>query len=292
LTLEDAKMADGMYKEDAERLAEQITDENQMVDIIDIRMDPDRGNYVIIAYDSASDEEIIVDRVEMWNEKKNEIARLHVVDAISVRVHEKHGRKVGSVMGRWVEVDPVDWPGEICDAVEERRVPGEALLDMEPAVAGADIIYPGKGKPDDYGFDGDYLVMLESAGARVYRHIIKLANFTLSDQTGRKEAFSGLGFEINPLPQAPLLEPGAEDGGEKDVAGEVRDRLLDISRQGYGAILLDGQTNVTAYAWVLAGVMGLKVIMAWEQESRGVLSGFSGLGYSELLHYKEIEDTF
>src|SRR5665647_3556669 len=54
-------MADAMFKEDAERLAEQIVDENQMVDIIDVKMDPDRGNYVIVAYDYGTDEEILVD---------------------------------------------------------------------------------------------------------------------------------------------------------------------------------------------------------------------------------------
>jgi hypothetical protein len=285
-------MADAMFKEDAERLAEQIVDENQMVDIIDVKMDPDRGNYVIVAYDYGTDEEILVDGPETWAEKKSELARKPVASSVTAHVREKHGRIVGSLLGHWTEVNPNDWPDEICDAVEERRVPGEALADLEPALADAEIVYPGKGKPDDYGLDGDYLVMVSQDGAKVFRHIIKLANFTLADQSAMSAAWRQLGFDISPQPLAPMVEPSAEEWGEKDVADEVRDRLLDVLDKGYGAILVDGQTNVSAYAWVLAGVVGLKVIMAWEQRGESTGSAFAGMGYAEMLHYKEIEEIF
>ena len=285
-------MADAMFKEDAERLAEQITDENQMVDIIDVRMDPDRGNYVIIAYDSATDEEMLVDSPDTWAAKSDELARHHTVNVISARVRERQGRKIGSILGRWREVDPDDYPDEICDAIEERRVPGESLTDLEPQLDSVEMIYPGKGRPEDYGFDGNYLVMLNQDGARVYRHIVRLANFTLVDQRNRKAGWEALGFDIDPQPQAPFVEPGADEWTEKDIADEVRSRMLDIMDRGFGAILVDGQTSVSAYAWVLAGVVGIKVVTAWEQVSETPLSSFAGMGYSELLHYKEIEESF
>ncbi|HEY5526062.1 MAG TPA: hypothetical protein VIK02_00605, partial [Candidatus Anoxymicrobiaceae bacterium] len=76
----------------------------------------------------------------------------------------------------------------------------------------------------------------------------------------------------------------------EDVLEEVRDRLLDLSEKGYGAILVDGQTNTMAYAWLLAGVLGLKVIIGWEQKGATPISGFAGMGYTELLHYKEVEE--
>lgn len=281
-----------MFKEDAERLAERISDENQMVDIIDVRMDPDRGNYVIIAYDSATDEEILVDSPDTWESRRDEITERHLANAIAVRVHERQGRKIGSILGRWVEVPSEDYPDHVCDALDERRVPGEPIADLEPRLEEADVVYPGKGKPGDYGFDGNYLVMLGPQGPKVFRHILKLANFTLVDQTSRKPNWETLGFDIDPQPLAPFVEPGMEEWGEREIADEVRSRVLDIKDQGYGAILIDGNTSVGAYAWVLAGVLGIRVVTAWEQVSGSRLSRFAGMGYSEMLHYKEVEDMF
>jgi hypothetical protein len=284
-------MAEPLFKEDAERLAEQIVDENPMVDILDIKMDPELGGYVIVAYDYGADEEFTVDKAETWNSKRPQLMERHLAGGLSAKLHERHGKKVGSVFGHWVEVRPDDWPEEICDAVEDRRVPGESLLDLEPSLGEADVIYPGEGKPDNYGFDGNYLVLVSSEGAKVFRRIIKLANFTLEDMSGRVKEWRNLGFDIAPSPQAPMIEPGTEEWGEPDVVEEVRDRLLDLSEQGFGAILVDGETNVAAYAWVLAGVIGLKVITAWEQVGETALSGFSGMGFTEMLHYKEVEES-
>ena len=280
---------DGLFKEDAERLAAEIVDENPMVDILEIRMDPDMGGYVITAYDYGADEEFTVDRAETWNAKRSQHIETHATHGLSGRVHEKRGRKVGSLMGHWVEVRQDDWPGDICDAAEERRVPGEALVDLEPSLSDAEVIYPGEGKPDNYGFDGSYLVLVRREGARVFRQIIKLANFTLEDETERVKEWRTLGFDISPQPEAPLVEPGTDEWDEDDVVEEVKDRLLDLSEKGYGAILVNGQTNTMAYAWVLAGVLGLKVIMAWEQRGETALTGFVGMGFTELLHYKNVE---
>ncbi|MHB8896821.1 MAG: hypothetical protein ACYC99_16835 [Candidatus Geothermincolia bacterium] len=281
---------DGLFKEDAERLAAQIVDENPMVDILEIRMDPELGGYIIQAYDYGADEEFTVDRVETWNAKRSQHIETHITHGLSGKVHEKRGRKVGSVMGHWVEVRPDDWPEDICDAVEERRFPGEALVELEPSLADAEVIYPGEGRPEDYGFDGNYLVLVGKDDAKVYRQIIKLANFTLLDQSEHVKDWRALGFDISPQPEAPLVEPGSDEWSEDDVVEEVKDRLLGLSDRGYGAILVDGQVNTMAYAWVLAGVLGLKVITAWEQRGETALSGFAGMGFAELLHYKEVEE--
>jgi hypothetical protein len=33
------------------------------------------------------------------------------------------------------------------------------------------------------------------------------------------------------------------------------------------------------------------VITAWEQVGETALSGFSGMGFTEMLHYKEVEES-
>ena len=284
-------MTEPLFKEDAERLAEQIVDENPMVDILDIRMEPDLGGYVIVAYDYGADEEFTVDKAETWNVKRPQLTERHLAGGLSAKLHERHGKKVGSVFGHWVEVGPDDRPEEICDAIEEGRIPGESLLDIEPSLGEAEVIYHGEGKPDNYGFDGNYLVMVASGRARVFRRIIKLANFTLEDMSDRVKEWRKLGFDISPDPMAPLIEPGTEEWGEDDVVEEVKDRLLDLSEQGFGAILVDGEANVSSYALVLAGVIGLKVITAWEQRGETALSGFAGMGFTEMLHFKEVEES-
>jgi len=281
---------EALYKEDAERLAEQIVDENPMVDILDIRMDPQLGGYVIVAYDYGADEEFTVDKVETWMAKRSQHIQTHTTRGLSGKVREKHGKKVGSVDGHWVEVRPDDWPEDICEAIENRRVPGESLTDLEPSLADAELIYPGEGAPDNYGFDGNYLAMVSKDGAKVFRQIVKLANFTLEDQSERLKEWRELGFDISPQPEAPFVEPGASEWNEYDVVEEVKDRLLDLSEKGFGAILVNGQTNTMAYAWVLAGVLGLRVVMAWEQRAETALTGFTGMGFTELLHYKEVEE--
>jgi len=290
LKKEKSMAENALYKEDAERLANEIVDENPMVDILDIRMDPDLGGYVIVAYDYGADEEFTVDKVETWNAKRSQHIETHITHGLSGKVHQKHGKTVGSIAGHWVEVKAEDWPDEICDAVENRRVPGESLLDLEPQLADAEVIYPGEGRAENYGFDGNYLAMVSSDGARVFRQIIKLANFTLEDQSDRVKDWRKLGFDISGKPEAPMVIPGTDEWDEEDVLEEVRDRLLDLSEKGYGAILVDGQTNTMAYAWLLAGVLGLKVIIGWEQKGATPISGFAGMGYTELLHYKEVEE--
>lgn len=280
---------EALFKEDAERLAARIADENPMVDILDISMDPELGGYTITAYDYGADEEFTVETVETWNAKRSRHLEARTMHGLTGRVHEKRGRKVGSIAGHWVEVRPGDWPGSICDAVSGRRYPGEAIVDLEPSLAEAQAIYPGGGPPGDYGFDGSYLVMVSGKDARVFKQIVKLANFTLEDQSGRVKDWRALGFDIAPRPEAPFVEPGVDEWSEDGVVEEVRDRLLGLSERGFGAILVNGATSVTAYAWVLAGVLGLEVVTAWERRGEGEGSGFTGMGFTELLHFKEVE---
>ena len=281
---------EGLYKEDAEKLARQMEDDNPMVDILDIKMDTGTSGYVIVAYDNETDEEFTVDRPETWVERASSSGPRPRAQLL-VQVKEKHGRKVAVVAGKWVEVAPENWPDDICDAVDERELIGERLVDLEPTAGDATVVEPGHGTPDDYSFDGSYLMHLNADGTRVWKQILKLANFTLEDQSSLVNEWRGLGFDISPEPQAPMVEPGHEEWGEADVLEEVRDRLLDISEKGYGAILIDGQTNAMAYAWVLACRMGMKVIMSWSQSGMTSSTGFSGLGYSELIHYRDVEES-
>lgn len=282
---------ESMFKEDAEKLANQIADENPMVDILDIKVDTDFGGYVIIAYDRGADEEFTVDSYESWVDRKPP-ADASRYPGLVVSVKETHGKKTAHLAGEWVEADPDDWPDDICDAVEGRQVPGELLTDLEPSLYdGAEAVEPGRGSPRDYGFDGTFLAMVSADGARVWRRIAKLANFTVEDLSGQVHEWRSLGFDLSPEPRAPFIEPG-DDWEEHEVLQEVRDRLLDLSEKGYSAILVNGPTGASAYAWVLAGIMGLRVITAYMRRSSSGRAGFSGLGYSELLHFREVEDYF
>lgn len=281
---------EGMYKEDAEKLANQITDENPMVDILDIRVDTDFGGFVIVAYDRGADEEFTVDSYEAWVDRRPPAVTSRYPGLV-VRVRERHGHKTGVITGEWVEVGREKWPDDICDAVEEQKVPGELLTELEPAVADAEAIEPGRGSPPEYGFDGTFLAMVSPGGSRVWQRIVRLANFTTEDLSGQVHEWRALGFDLDPEPQAPFIEPG-EEWEEHEILEEVRDRLLDLSERGYGAILVDGPTGATAYAWVLAGIMGLRVITGYTRRSSSEHGGFSGIGYSEMLHFREIEDYF
>ena len=281
---------DGLYKEDAEKLARQMEDDNPMIDILDIKMDPGISGYVIVAYDNETDEEFTVDRPETWVERAATTGP-RPLSQLVIRVKEKHDRKVAVLGGKWTEVTPENWPGHIREAVERRELPGENLVDIEPGASDADIVEPGHGAPAEYGFDGSYLVHLGEQDTRVWRQILKVANFTLEDQSHLSSEWRALGFEIAPEPLAPMVEPGSEEWSEAYILEEVIDRLLDISEKGYGAILVDGQTSVMAYAWVLACRMGLKVISSWSRAGMTSRSGFSGLGYSELIHYHDVEES-
>ena len=281
---------DGLYKEDAERLAQQIVDENPMIDILEIKVDSEGGGYEIVAYDRGADEEFTVGRYETWLERSSQVGpKVH--PQLVIKARKRRGKKTAIVQGEWVEVAPESWPDHIREAIEETEVPGESLLDIEPSISDADLVEPGQGVPGDYGFDGSYLSLAGAGGSRVWKQIMKIANFTLTSQSGLVSEWRALGFDISVEPLAPMVEPGHDEWSEPDVLEEVHDRLLDISEQGYAAILVDGQTNATSYAWVLACRMGLKVIISWTREPETADSKSPGLGYTELLDYRRVEES-
>lgn len=283
---------EALFKEDAEQLARQIQDDDPMIEIRDIQVDPAVGGYVIVAYDRRSDEQFVVDHYEAWAEKRREIKQTHLAEIVVEKVHERKGRKTAHLRGEWVTVKPENWPEDICGAIESKEVAGEPLIEIEPSLNDIEVLEPGHADPKDYSFDGTYLVLSTPETAQVWKLIERLANFTLSDQSDLLAEWKSLGFEIAPEPRAPLVEPGGGEWQESDVLQEVRDRLLDIADQGFTTILVDGEPNVTAYAWVLAGVMGLKVITAWTLRISTPGSGSATLGFSELLGYKEVEESF
>lgn len=281
---------EGLFKEDAERLARQILDENPMVDILEIKVDPEQGGYVIVAYDRGADEEFVVDRYETWTERGSVVGpdpRSQIV----FELKKKKGRSVAVARGKWAQV-PIDaWPEEIREALEAGEVPGEPLASIEPSIEEAELVEPGHGSPGKYGFDGSHLSHLSADESRVWRQVMKLANFTLTDQSDHVQQWRGLYFDISPEPLAPMVEPGHAEWSEAGVLEEVRDRLLDISEQGYGAILIGGQVNAAAYAWVLAGKLGLKVITSWTGESSAGRGSLPAFGCSELRHYHDVEES-
>lgn len=282
---------EAMYKEDAEKLARQIQDDDPMVEIREIRLDPEIGGYVILIYDGNTDEEYLVDHYEAWVEKQEQINQEHLPEMLVEKVYERKGAKVAKLRGEWVEVPEERWPDRICDAVEGGRIPGEWLPNVEPALLEYDAIEPGHQDPREYGMETSYLVLLQGVSAKVWRKVTKLANFTLADQTSLVQEWRALGFDIAPEPDGPYLEPGMGDWNENEVLEEVKDRLLDISEKGFEAILVDGVTSVSAYAWVLAGVMGLKVVTSWSAGSDSGEAGYESLGYSELLHFRTVEES-
>ena len=282
---------EAMYREDAEKLARQIQDDDPMTEILDIRVDPDVGGYVIVVHDRNSDEEYVVDHYERWAEKKRSVSEAHLPSVVVEKVHVKHGKKTARLRGRWADIPQDDWPDEVCDALDRRELPGEVLVDLEPTLNDVDAIDPGHGDPTDYSLSGNFLVLQNREVQKVWKRVLRMANFTLADQTELIHEWRQLGFDIAPEPRAPLLEPNREEWEEEGVLQEVKDRLLDISEQGFEAILVDGVTNSTSYAWVLAGVMGLKVITSWTASSGTGTSAYSTIGYSELLHFREVEES-
>ncbi len=89
---------EGLFKEDAEKLASQIEDENPMVDILDIKVDPEAGAYVIVAYDRGADEDFVIDRFEAWASRVASL-RGRPRNQLVIKVKEKRGRKTAVAWG-------------------------------------------------------------------------------------------------------------------------------------------------------------------------------------------------
>jgi len=91
---------------------------------------------------------------------------------------------------------------------------------------------------------------------------VKLANFTLHDQTHYILMWKRFGFDLDPTPRAPLIRFEKEEWTEERILEEVKRALTSIKEEGFEAIIIGGLSNVMAYAWYLASQMGLRVIMA------------------------------
>ncbi len=113
---------------------------------------------------------------------------------------------------------------------------------------------------------------------------MKLANFTLHDQAGHVKQWEKFGFQIDPIPRAPLVKFEKGDWTEEAILAAVYRALTQIRRDAFQAILIGGLSNAMAYAWMLADALGLAVVMARTPRERTPdgkfifrLVGYSGL---------------
>lgn len=114
--------------------------------------------------------------------------------------------------------------------------------------------------------------------------ILRLANFTLHDQTEHVDQWRAFGFAMHPEPRAPLIEFEKNGWSEEAILQSVYKILKQIKSEGYQAVLIGGLPNAMAYAWCLADAMGLVVVMARTPRERTPdgkfifkLTGYSGL---------------
>ncbi|MDD5747741.1 MAG: hypothetical protein PHP64_01595 [Actinomycetota bacterium] len=284
------KANERMLKEDAERLARSMQEDDAMIEIRDIAVDPDVGGYVVVAYDRRTGEEFVIDHYDSWEARRTEQEKTRSAKIRFSKVHTRHGKKNATLSGEWMRVQNEDIPDEISCAIDRGDIPGETLTDFEPSLSEIDLLEPGNGKPEDYWVAGKFLLLVDSRGLKVWKLIERLANFTLKDQVDYVQEWRRLGFEINPEQRAPFLDSESELA-EAEILEEVRESLLDIAREGYDAIVVDGGTSVGFYAWVIAGTLGLSVLISFVREKASANFGSASLSYVELLPYKEVEES-
>jgi len=120
--------------------------------------------------------------------------------------------------------------------------------------------------------------------------MIKLANFTLHQQTQYIEKWREFGFEIDPTPRAPLIEFEKGEWTEQRILDAVKRALTEIKNQGFEAIMIGGLSNCMAYAWYLAHQLGLRVVMSKTPRLRTPDGKFIFVlaGWQELLSPEEV----
>jgi len=119
----------------------------------------------------------------------------------------------------------------------------------------------------------------------------KLANFTLHDQSHYVSAWRDMGYEIDPMPRAPLIEFQKCTWTENKILRETYVRIKQIRDEGFDAVLIGGLSNCMAYAWYIARSFQMEVLMARTPRVRDELTGkplFILTGYSKLLDPSEI----
>ncbi len=123
-----------------------------------------------------------------------------------------------------------------------------------------------------------------------FQNYLKLANFTLHDQTHYLEKWQEFGFDIDPIPRAPLIEFEKGEWTEERILEAVKSSLLQIKAEGFDAIMIGGLSNVMAYAWVLASQLGLRVVMSKTPRLRTPDGKFIFVltGWQELLSPEEV----
>ena len=122
----------------------------------------------------------------------------------------------------------------------------------------------------------------------------KLANFTLHDQTQYIEIWKDFGFEIDPVSRAPLIEYEKAEWTEEKILSETYKRLDIIASERFDAIMIGGLSNVMAYAWLYAQILGLEVIMSKTPRLRTPDGKFIFKleGYAELIKPSEMKGLF
>jgi len=121
--------------------------------------------------------------------------------------------------------------------------------------------------------------------------MMKLANFTLHDQTQYVGRWREFGFEVDPTPRAPLIEFEKESWTEEKILEAVKRALTEIKAEGFDAIMIGGLSNCMAYAWYLAHQMELKVVMSKTPRLRTPNGKFIFVltGWQELLPPEEVK---
>ena len=121
--------------------------------------------------------------------------------------------------------------------------------------------------------------------------MIRLANFTLHDQTHYLAKWREFGFDLDPRPRAPLILFEKEEWTEERILNEVKRTLTQIKAEGFETIMIGGLSNCMAYAWYLASQMGLRVIMAKTPRMRTPDGKFIFVltGWQELLKPEEVK---
>ncbi len=281
---------EAMFREDAENLARQIQEEDPMVEVVDIKLDPSVGGYVITVYDHSTEEEYTINHFGTWERIKSEIREADIPSLMVEKVREKRGKKTAFMRGNWTALREKDIPDFLSADLARGDIPGDPITIIEPSLADFDFIYPGHGSPHEYSVTGNFLIWKRGDAAKIWRRIIRLANFTQEDQSDLVKDWLELGFKISPEPLAPAVEEISQMS-EEEILEEVKDRLFDLSERGFEAILVDGPASFTAYTWLLAGKMGLKVITAWKKKETKKTAGYSMLCYSELLNFRTVEES-
>jgi hypothetical protein len=101
---------------------------------------------------------------------------------------------------------------------------------------------------------------------------IKIANFTMHDQTPYLAKWQELGFDMNPRPRAPVLLESANISDSERIKGAVEATLDVITLEEFQAVLIGGLTDAMIYAAFRAWENGLRVFVAVSPKGRDPLT--------------------